>query len=85
MDLEFPVALDEDEEQAIVYLNCLLRLSNILSEVLCMLYPIKKPPLLAELLGDEYERTIVVQLGANLRLFTFIPHGPIVLFSPIIL
>ena len=63
MDAEPPKPLVPDEEPHTTFFSCYARLTNILSSCLRVLYSLKKPKMLLDLLGDEYEQNVVAELG----------------------
>ncbi|KAF8342833.1 fungal-specific transcription factor domain-containing protein [Cantharellus anzutake] len=67
MDAEMPTALTSHEEHHIVFFSCYLRLINILNMCLRVLYSLKKPKMIFDLLGDDYEQNVVAELDSSLN------------------
>lgn len=62
VDLEYPAALSGDGLTA-EFATHVIKLVKIMDGMLRYLYPIKRPELLARTLGEEYEMTVVAELG----------------------
>lgn len=63
MDAELPKPLVPDEEPHTTFFSCYIRLTNIFNTCLRVLYSLKNPKMLHDLMGDEYEQNVIAELG----------------------
>lgn len=59
------------EDRPIDYLQCMLQLMKLMDETMRALYTVKRPPILERLLKDDYEQTLVAELGASCPRFPY--------------
>lgn len=62
VDLEMPAPLAGDH-LTVEFTTHVIRLVKIMDGMLRYLYPVKRPELLTRTLGEEYEMTVVAELG----------------------